>query len=235
MTELQGLIETDRLATLSINGSESLFWDGVADLYTSFIIWIPLTLFAILLLIRNIPPKYLLLVLIMVAVTALLCDQLSSSVFKPLFHRLRPTRDPYILNMVDTVNGYRGGLYGFFSAHAANSFGLASLFMWLVRDRWFSLSVGIWAIINSLIRTYLGVHFVGDILAGVIIGSIIGSFVYWIYYMLTRKDRSRNVHDSSLLYTRTGFMRSDVFSFMCVMFGTYAVIMICSCITQGIA
>ena len=28
MTELQGLIETDRLATLSINGSESLFWDG---------------------------------------------------------------------------------------------------------------------------------------------------------------------------------------------------------------
>ena len=228
MTELQGLIETDRLATLSINGSES-------DIYTSFIIWIPLTLFAILLLIRNINPKYLLLVLIMVAVTALLCDQLSSSVFKPLFHRLRPTRDPYILNMVDTVNGYRGGLYGFFSAHAANSFGLASLFMWLVRDRWFSLSVGIWAIINSLIRTYLGVHFVGDILAGVIIGSIIGSFVYWIYYMLTRKDRSRNVHDSSLLYTRTGFMRSDVFSFMCVMFGTYAVIMIGSCITQGSA
>ena len=236
MTELQGLIETDRLATLSINGSESLFWDGVADIYTSFIIWIPLTLFAILLLIRNINPKYLLLVLIMVAVTALLCDQLSSSVFKPLFHRLRPTRDPYILNMVDTVNGYRGGLYGFFSSHAANSFGLAALFMWLVRDSWFSLSVGIWAIINSLIRSYLGVHFVGDILAGAIVGSLIGSFVYWIYYMLTRNDRSRrNVHDSSLLYTRTGFMRSDVFAFMCVMFGTYAVIMIGSCITQGIA
>ena len=37
MTELQGLIETDRLATLSINGSESLFWDGVANIYTSAI------------------------------------------------------------------------------------------------------------------------------------------------------------------------------------------------------
>ena len=34
MTELQGLIETDRLATLSINGSESLFWDGVANYLT---------------------------------------------------------------------------------------------------------------------------------------------------------------------------------------------------------
>ena len=236
MTELQGLIETDRLATLSINGSESLFWDGVANLYTSFIIWIPLALFAFLLLIRNIESKKLLLVLAMVAVTALLCDQLSSSVCKPLFHRLRPSRDPFILNMVDTVNGYRGGLYGFFSSHAANSFGLASLFMWLVRDRWFSMSVGIWAIINSLIRSYLGVHFVGDILVGAIVGSIIGSFIYWIYYMITRKEKKRrNVHDSSLLYTRTGFMRSDVFVFMCILFGTHAVIIIGSCIMQGIA
>ena len=60
MTELQGLIETDRLATLSINGSESLFWDGVANIYTSALVWIPLALFAILLLVRNIDPKKLL-------------------------------------------------------------------------------------------------------------------------------------------------------------------------------
>jgi len=235
MSELQGLIETDRLATLSINGSESLFWDGVANIYTSAFVWIPLALFAILLLIRNIDPKKLLLALLMVALTVVLCDQLSSSVSKPLFHRLRPSRDPYILNMVDTVNGYRGGLYGFFSGHAANSFGLATLFMWLVRDKWFSLSVTIWALINSLIRIYLGVHFAGDILVGAIVGIFIGSIIYWIYYMITRKNSRRNVHDSSLLYTKTGFMRSDVFMFMCVLFGTYSLILIGSCITQGIA
>ena len=235
MTELQGLIETDRLATLSINGSDSLFWDGVANLYTSVAVWIPLALFAILLLIRNITPKRLLLVLLMVVLTVVLCDQLSSSVFKPLFQRLRPTRDPYILDMVDTINGYRGGLYGFFSAHAANSFGLASLFMWLVRDRWFSMSVGIWAIINSLIRVYLGVHFVGDILVGVIVGSLIGSFTYWIYYMVSRNDRGyHSVHSSSLLYTVTGVMRSDVFAFMCVLFGTHSIILIYTCIAQGL-
>ena len=235
MTELQGLIETDRLATLSVNGSDSLFWDSVANLYTSVIVWIPLAVFAILILIRNINPKRLLLVLFMVVLTVLLCDQLSSSVFKPFFHRLRPTRDPYILNMVDIVNDYRGGLYGFFSAHAANSFGLAAIFMWLVRDRWFSLSVGIWAIINSLIRTYLGVHFLGDILVGAIIGSLIGSLLYWIYNMVSRKDRDRfHIHESSLLYTKTGFMRSDVFSFMCVLFGTYSVILIGSCITGSV-
>ena len=154
MIEAQGLIETDRLATLSVNGSESLFWDGVASIYTSIIVWIPLALAAIFLIIRNVNPKRLILVLFMVALTVLLCDQLASSVFKPLFLRLRPTRDPYILNMVDTVNGYRGGLYGFFSSHAANSFGLAVLFMWLVRDWLFGLSVSVWAAANSLIRNF---------------------------------------------------------------------------------
>ena len=234
MTEVQGLIETDRLATLSINGSESVFWDGVANMYTSVYVWIPLALAAILLLIRNINPRRLLFVIAMVALTVLLCDQLSSAVFKPMFQRFRPTWDPYILNMVDTVNGYRGGSYGFFSAHAANSFGLAGFFIWLVRDRLFSLSVGLWAIVNSLIRVYLGVHFVGDILVGAIVGTIIGSLTYLIYRFVSRKDRY-TVHDSNLMYTSTGFMRSDVFMFMCVLFGTCSVIMIGTCINQGIS
>ena len=231
MTEAQGLIETDRLATLSVNGSDSLFWDNVADIYTSVYVWIPLAIAAIFLIIRNVNPKRILFVLLMIALTVLLCDQLSSSVFKQLFHRLRPTHDPFILNMVDTVNGYRGGLYGFFSGHAANSFGLAALFLWLVRDRLFSLSVGIWAIANSVIRTYLGVHFIGDILVGAIVGSLIGSFTYWLYLLVSRKDRKYlNVHKSSLLYTKSGFMRSDVFVFLCVLFGTYSLIMIGACI-----
>jgi len=235
MIEAQGLIETDRLATLSVNGSGSLFWDSVANIYTTVIVWIPLALAAIFLIIKNIESRRILLVLLMIAVTIVICDQLSSSVFKPLFHRLRPTRDPYILNMVDTVNGYRGGFYGFFSGHAANSFGLATLFMWLVKDKWFNMAVFSWALINSLIRVYLGVHFVGDILVGAVVGTLIGSFLYWIYNLITRNDKSRKKHDSSILYTRSGFMRSDVFVFLCVLFGTYAVILIGSCITPGIA
>ena len=230
MTELQGLIETDRLATLSINGSNSLYWDNVAGLYTSVIIWIPLAITAIFLLIRNINSKRLLLVLLMVVLTIVLCDQLSSSVFKPLVHRLRPTRDPYILDMVDTIKGYRGGLYGFFSGHAANSFGIVTLFSLLVKDKWFSIAVLAWAVINSLIRTYIGVHFLGDIIVGAIVGCLLGSFTYWIYNLVTRNDRDRwNVHNSSILYTSSGFMRSDVFLFLCVLFGSYSVIMIGAC------
>ena len=231
MTELQGLIETDRLATLSVNGSGSLFWDGVADIYTSVYVWIPVAVIAILLILKNVDSKRILFVLLMIALTVLICDQLSSSVFKPVFHRLRPTHDPFILDKVDTVNGYRGGLYGFFSAHAANSFGIAVLFMWLVRDIRFSLAVGVWAALNSYIRTYLGVHFVGDILTGAIIGTLVASLLYWIYNSLTVKTKKAS-HNSNLLYTQSGFMKSDISVFLCFLYGTYSVILIGSCITQ---
>jgi undecaprenyl-diphosphatase len=129
--------------------------------------------------------------------------------------------------MIDTVNGYRGGLYGFFSGHAANSFGLATLFMWLVRDTWFNVSVGIWAALNSYIRVYLGVHFLGDIVVGAIFGIIVGTLLYLIYTFLIRK-RKVPFRDS-VLYTKTGFLRKDIHSFLSVLSGTYIVILISSC------
>lgn len=235
MVEVNSLIETDRLATLSVNGSESLYWDGVATIYTSIWVWIPLALTAIFLIIRNVQSKNIIWALLAMALTVVLCDQLSSGLFKPMFHRLRPTRDPFILDMVDTVNGYRGGLYGFFSGHAANSFGLAVLLMWLIRDKWFCISAGAWALINSLIRVYLGVHFVGDILVGAIAGCLIGTAVYWAFRLITNKSNQHNYSVSSLVSTSTGFRKSDVFLFMSVLFGTWAVILTGACITQGLA
>ena len=228
MTELlQSLIEIDRMVTLSINGSDSLFLDSVAGIFTSIYIWIPLALAAIFLILRNIIPQRLILVLFMVVLTVLICDQVSSSFCKPFFHRLRPTHDPHLINMIDTVNGYSGGLYGFFSGHAANSIGLATLFMWLVRDAWFNVSVCIWAALNSYLRVYLGVHFLCDIVVGAIFGIIVGSLLYLIYTFLIRK-RKVPFRDS-VLYTKTGFLRKDIHSFLSVLSGTYIVILISSC------
>ena len=119
---------------------------------------------------------------------------------------------------------------------AANSFGLAVLFMWIVRDWWFGLSVGIWAILNSLIRTYLGVHFLGDIIVGAIAGSLIASMVYWIYRMCVREKSFSQVHIDkySRTYTSSGFLREDISLFLCFLFGTYLSIMIIACVVRGI-
>ena len=50
---------------------------------------------------------------------------------KPFFERLRPSRDPDLLDLVHTVNEYVGGRFSFASGHAATSFSLAT-FIWLV-------------------------------------------------------------------------------------------------------
>ena len=232
MTEvIQSLIETDRAATLAINGSNSIFMDGVASLYTQIYVWVPLALMALYLVVRNVPARRILLVLLMIALTVAICDQVSSAVFKPMFQRLRPARDPEILNLIDTVNGYHGGLYGFFSGHAANSFGLAVFFIWLVQELWFGFSITVWAALNALIRCYLGVHFVGDIIVGALFGSIIGTFMYFIYKFLTRKDYKQHKYkDYLVLYTGTGFLRNDVYTFLCVLFGTFTIIMSGGCL-----
>ena len=232
MTEaLKSLIETDRAATLAINGSDSIFLDGVAGLYTEIYVWVPLALIAIFLIVRNITPRRILVVLLMIALVVLICDQVSSGIFKPMFHRLRPTRDESILYLVDTVNGYRGGLYGFFSGHAANSFGIAVFMIWLVRELWFSIAVSFWATINSLIRCYLGVHYIGDILVGMLFGALVGTLVYFLYLFLIRKDRKQHIYrDYLILYTKTGFLRNDIYTFLCFLAGSFALILCGACL-----
>jgi undecaprenyl-diphosphatase len=67
-------------------------------------------------------------------------------------------------------------MYGFYSAHASNAFSMAvflAVILW--KDyRFLILLTVTWALLMSYTRIYLGVHYPGDIMAGMIAGSIIG-------------------------------------------------------------
>jgi undecaprenyl-diphosphatase len=231
MIEGQSLIETDRLISLALNGSGSLFLDGIISMFTSMSTWIAVALVSLFIIFRNNTTKHMILILALLAITITCCDQLSSSVFKPLFERYRPSQDPDLLNMVDTVNGYRGGQFGFFSSHAANSFGIVVFLMWLIRDFRFGFIVTVWALINSYSRIYLGVHFVGDILTGIIVGVLFGTAFYWIYRLIIRNELKPKF--STELYTSSGYLLKDISLFRLSLYATYLFILLYVCIVQG--
>ena len=119
--------------------------------------------------------------LLAVTLVFVLCDQISSSFFKEFFERLRPSHEPSLEGIVRLVNGKKGGRFGFVSSHAANSFGLAMFTALLFKKWYYSVLIFLWASVNSYSRIYLGLHYPGDILGGLILGILCGFFVYWMY------------------------------------------------------
>jgi len=123
--------------------------------------------------------------LLFLALAIVLSDTVSSTLLKPLVARLRPTHDPTIMNLLHIVNNYKGGLYGFVSSHAANTFAAAMFMSLLLRKRSLSIVVFLWAALTSYSRIYLGVHFPLDVLVGIVVGLLSGSCSYLLMRLLT--------------------------------------------------
>ena len=97
--------------------------------------------------------------------------------------RYRPSHNLNLQGLVHSVNGYTGGLYGFVSSHAANSFGIAIFTALFLKNRWYWNLILLWAVLVSYSRIYLGVHYPSDVLSG----AFLGAFWAGILFLLTRK------------------------------------------------
>ena len=224
-------IAFDKQLLLTLNGSDSLFLDRVAHTLTTATTWIPLYVSLFYIVLRNNDEfRRVLYVLAGAGLCVLLAGSIDDLFVKPTVARWRPTHDPEIGMLVDVVNGYRGGNYGFFSAHASNTFSIAIFFCWLVRDRLLSLSLVIWSFTNCWTRMYLGVHYPGDILVGLTWGLIVGSFVYWLYYLVTKRLDSSNRYYISSKYSKTGYEHADCIIPVFVLVLTLLYALIKSCI-----
>jgi len=120
--------------------------------------------------------------LLFIAIMITITDQ-TANLFKDSFQRLRPCYNESLIDSVRLVKESCGGKYGFFSAHASNSFSLAVFFGLLYKNK-FRYIIYISLLYASLIsysRVYLGVHFPLDIFFGSMFGITMGFITFRFY------------------------------------------------------
>lgn len=174
------MIELDHQFLLLINGFHTSFLDAWMWLISAKLVWIPFYLSVIFMVWKNRGWRGVGELLLLVGVMMLFTDMLNSQVVRPFFHRLRPANlESPVGELVHVVNGYRGGRYGFPSAHAANYWGLSLIIFYFVRSKRLLISLATLTLIVCYSRSYLGVHYPGDLAAGIIyatlsVGIIVG-------------------------------------------------------------
>ena len=153
-------------------------------------LWLPMYLVIIYFLVRERRSRVWI-TLIAVALIILLSDQLSVMV-KDVVHRLRPSHNPLLLNLIHLVkepggNEYRAGTYGFVSSHAANTFALATFVSLFFARKWLTIAIFIWAAIVSYSRIYLGVHYPLDVVGGAMVGTFAGAIIFYLERFVQQK------------------------------------------------
>ena len=185
---LDWVTEIDEDILMLINGSYNSSMDFIMALVSDRWIWIPFYLLLLYLLIKKTGVKkglfYLLIIVLLIAVV----DQTCASLFRPLVGRLRPSSlDNPLSQYIRIVNEHRGGSYGFPSAHAANTFALATFLSLVFRNIYFTIILIAWASVVSYSRIYLGLHYPLDIIVGSLIGVAYAFIFYFVAnYILTK-------------------------------------------------
>jgi len=205
---MEELIHLDKELLLMVNGSDSALLDYIVMTLTNAKTWIPLYLglFYVVVMTHKPNVREILLILAAAGLCVLLAGTVDDTIVKPLVARWRPTHDPEIGALVDVVDGYRGGNYGFFSAHASNTFSIALFFSLLMRNRLFTVFMVCWSLTNCWTRLYLGVHYPGDITVGLLWGALVGYGVYRLYCRVTVPVR----YEQRLLYVPMGILLLSV-------------------------
>lgn len=172
---LDQLLLLDQKLFHAINiGLANPFFDWLMPLLRNRFFWAPLYLFLIVFLTRNYGKRGYMIILFLL-ITFAVSDFFTSSLIKPIVERLRPCNDLGLkLNIHSLISCGTG--YSFPSSHAANHFAIAVfLIVLFMRRSKFIMPLSLfWAASICFAQVYVGVHFPFDVIAGGLIGAIIG-------------------------------------------------------------
>lgn len=188
---LEYLNNLDVSLFLFINGFHNSLFDQIMLFVSAKFFWIPLYLILLFFIIKEYKAKALL-ILVFIFLLILISDQLSVHAFKNVFQRLRPCHSENLQLVVHMVAGC-GGQYGFVSSHAMNSFALAAFVGALLSNyKWIPWMLYGWAGLTIYSRVYLGVHYPGDVIAGAILGMVVGFILFFLYRFAASRIYSKS-------------------------------------------
>lgn len=194
----------DNEITLALNAMHTPIADSIMLFLSAKTVWIPL--YVLLAVLMFIPKWYgkkssafrygshipLWLTGLIGILAVLLCFGLTeqiTNIVKNIVERPRPGNTPILEGILHLPEGAGGG-YGFFSAHASNTFGMAMITALIFKRRWYTTGIMVWASMISFSRIYLAKHFTTDVLCGALAGILIGLAVYFLYrWMLSLASR----------------------------------------------
>ncbi len=189
------IIKLDTELFLFLNGKHNTFLDPIMYWASDKLFWVPFYLIIFLIILKAYK-KRAVLIYFFIGILITLSDQISSSFFKPLTKRLRPSHEPAIADLVHLSEAGPGGMYGFVSGHATNSIALF-IFLTLILSKkfnWLKYTLCFWALLVSYSRIYVGVHYPGDVVGGILLGAVVGYAVGKLYLQTN-------------LYTRTSYFK----------------------------
>ena len=175
MEFLNMLKSWDQNLFLFLNGMHNPLWDYSMTLFTLTPTWLIFYVTILAIIVKKHGKKSLF-IFVAIALMILCADQFSG-ILKHTVQRLRPSNDPAFSQLVH-IFFKKGGQFGFVSAHAANTFAIATFTSLLFRNRKYVVFIFPWAIMISYSRIYLGVHYPGDVICGALLGVGVGIGIF---------------------------------------------------------
>lgn len=205
----QNVHQLDQQITLTINSWNSAFTDPIWTFLSLKLVWAPLYAAIIALLIWKLGWKKGLIVVGGVLLTIGFCDQFANLI-KHATARIRPVNDEWMVAHGLNILEWGGG-FSFFSAHAANSFGIAGSSWFGLKNclngiagtngqdgckckisneqlcKYYAWVMFTWAALVGISRIFVGKHYLGDVIVGTIVGILGGLFFGWLASKIANK------------------------------------------------
>jgi undecaprenyl-diphosphatase len=189
---METIMHWNTVVTLFLNGLHAPWLDPVMYWISNRFVWIPLYVFVLLLTIKKWKKKSIMLILLLVV--ALLISDQGCNLLKKGTKQLRPSHNTELAHKIHLVKQpdgefYRGGKYGFPSAHASNAMVFALFVFFFAGNRkiWALAAIFFWAALLGYSRIYLGVHYWLDVECGYLLGMISFLIVFGGYRLINRE------------------------------------------------